>query len=275
MSIIKSRFFYIDSNQATSGTAGNFSYTMFQDINTYTHCVVTQASFPISYYIVRDGTNTFTLIENGTSVTISVPVGNYNVNSFQTVLTSLLNDNSPNIYTYAVSFPNQFSTTSTLKYTFTVSGNGSVQPIFSFPSTSLLYEQFGFKKQSINTFDSNSLSSVNVVSFVPETTLFIHSDISENYQDDILQEIYNNNSTVGGYCVYQLTGPPEVYAKRLQSKSSNTFKFFITDEAGNIIDFNGLNVLITIMLFQKDNSLDVLKKFIQHQANKELQQEQE
>ena len=269
--ISKARFYYINSDTATSGVAGNFTYNLKLDAP-YTHCVVTQASFPISYYIVRDGSNTFILQESTQSVIIIVPAGNYTALSFQTVLQNLLNTNSPNSFTYSVIFPNQFSSTSTLKYTFTVTNNGSIQPIFAFPATSLLYQEFGFPANSSNQFSSDSLTSINVISFVPESTLFIHSDICENYQDDILQEIYNGNSVPGAYCVYQLTTSPETYAKRVTNTNSNLAHFYITDEAGNIIDFNGLNILITLMMFTKDNSLDILKKYIQYTVNNELQQ---
>jgi len=273
-SIAYSRLFYINSSQRLSGTDGSFTYQMFLD-QPYTHVVVMQANFPISYYIVSSGSNTFTLTESASTVTISIPVGNYNMNSFQTVLTSLLNTNSPHSYTYAVTSPNQFSTTSTMKYTFTVSGNGGVQPIIAFPSTSLVYEQCGFSQTSSNHFSANTLVSSNVVKFIPEDTLFIHSDICENFQDDILQDVYNGNSAVGAICSYQLSTSPEAYAKRMQTKQSNIFKFSITDEFGNIINFNGLNCLITVMLFIKDNSLDVLKKYIKYSVSKEIEQQEE
>jgi hypothetical protein len=45
---------------------------------------------PISYYLIQNESNTFTLIENGVSYKVAIPIGNYNLNSFCNVLSQLL-----------------------------------------------------------------------------------------------------------------------------------------------------------------------------------------
>ena len=65
----------------------------------YDSICVPQISIPISYYLIQDGYNTFTLIENGSSYLVTIPVGNYNLNSFCEVVSSLLS-NTTSIYIY-------------------------------------------------------------------------------------------------------------------------------------------------------------------------------
>ena len=74
-----------------------------------------------------------------------------------------------------------------LEYTWTVSNNSGVQPRFIF--TDYLYEQFGFEPNSSYVFTANTLTSINVVKFQLEDSVFIHSDIATNGSDNVLQEI--------------------------------------------------------------------------------------
>ena len=56
--------FYIDSQNRTSGTSGNFSINFaMPPNNTYNRIVVMQASVPKSFYLVSDPYNTFKLLE--------------------------------------------------------------------------------------------------------------------------------------------------------------------------------------------------------------------
>ena len=168
-----SRIYYVNSINRISGTCGDFSYQIgLPSGSAFDRVCVLQADIPISYYLVPPNYNTFVLSENGVSVTVTVPVGNYNANSFATVLTDLLNASSPNGWVYTVTFPSGFNTVSTAKYTFSVNSGQTA----SFTFTNALYEQFGFNTNSTISFTS-SVVSANVVSFVPETSLIIHSDI--------------------------------------------------------------------------------------------------
>jgi hypothetical protein len=188
MSFIQSkRLYYIDSHNRVSGTHSDFQYQLEYKNDEFDHCVILQATIPKSYYLVQSGNNTFQLQEGTSTVTITIPIGNYSRLSFQNQLQSLLNSSSPNSYTYTISIPNTFSTGDTGLYTYTVSGNGSIQP--SFIIGNYLYEQLGFNPNTSIQFSGNSLVSINVVKFQLEDSIFIHSDIATNGIDDILQEI--------------------------------------------------------------------------------------
>ena len=124
------RIYYIDSHDRVSGTHSDFTYFLDMKNEDYDSVVLLQASIPKSYYIVQNGRNTFTLDENGTQVVISLPIGNYSRSSFRAQLQTSLNASSPNGWAYVVSVPNASVTADNGFYTFTVSGNGGIQPQF-------------------------------------------------------------------------------------------------------------------------------------------------
>jgi hypothetical protein len=111
---------------------------------------------------------------------------------------------------------------------------------------------------------------VNVVSFVPETRVFIHSDIGINFDDGdtVLQEIYGNNTVPLSVMSYQLTTDPSAESKKLRSDHNNTYHFWITDKNGVHINLNGQDLMITILAYRKDNFTDIFRTFIQHQLLK-------
>ena len=62
---------------------------------------------PKSYYLVQAGgvENIFQLAENGTAVTVTVPIGSYLLNAFRTTIGALLTAASPNLLTYTLTYP--------------------------------------------------------------------------------------------------------------------------------------------------------------------------
>jgi len=255
--MISKRLFYIDSHDRVSGTHSDFSFVLeFQD--DYDHAVVLQVNIPKSYYIVKNGLNTFTLQEGLSSVIITLPFGNYTRSSFKTQLQTSLNASSPNGWTYVVSIPNTAITADTGYYYFAVSGNSS-QP--SFILNTGLYEQLGFEPNSTNTFVGNNLTSRNVVKFQAEDNLFIHSDLCSNGTDDVLQEIFGVDNPSFGNIIYQCQ-VVEAYAKPITTSNNNVYHFYLTDEDSNPIDLNGQNMTFTLLLFKKQNVLTLLDKVL-------------
>ena len=90
MSITSSKkLFYIDSRNRLSGTDSNFTYYLDLGNNKFDNVCLLQGNFPKSYYLIQDGQNTFTLSEDGDSVEITVPIGNYNRTSIKNKIQSL------------------------------------------------------------------------------------------------------------------------------------------------------------------------------------------
>jgi len=261
------QIFYINSARRLTGTHSNFSYFLNIDPNEeFDRVVVLAASIPKSYYLVDSTYKSFTLQESSSTVTINFSVGNYTRNSLGIKLQSLLNTNSPNNYTYSVSYSNISTTNDNGKYTITVSGNGGVQPIFIF--TNQMYEQLGFDLNSSNQFSGGILESTNVVNLTNETTLFIHSDICQNNEgNNILQEIYASGEA--SYSMINFTNPiPLEYSKPMNTtfSKSSSYNFYLTDENGTSIDTNGININMTIMIYKKNDIDRMIKGAIKYYA---------
>lgn len=247
----------VNSENRVEGTDSSFKYELNLKPNDYDYVVILQASIPKSFYLVQSPYNTFVLDE-GTTTTITLPEGNYKRKSLQNVLTTLLNDNSPNGWTYAISYSNS-NEQDTGKLTFTVSGNGGVQPSFIFGTN--LYKVLGFDKNSTNTFVANSLTSANVFSLLGESTLYLRSDLATNREDNILQEIFCSDVAPYDSIVYKCIDK-EACAKSLNGNSHATAKFYLTDEDGTPISLNGQNMLFSIMFFKKESWSDYVKRAI-------------
>lgn len=256
------QIFYINSSNRLSGTDSNFMYQL--EINPdadYDRATVLQCSIPKSYYLIENGFNTFTLQEGISSVTVTIPIGNYNRRSIQTVLQSMLNTSSPNNWTYTVNYPNTQSQSDTGKFTFTVSGNGPTQPAFIF--TDKVYEPLGFNANSTNQFVGNSLTSTNVIKLQAEDTIYIRSDLVTNGFDNTLQEVFSTSDP--SYASINFISPsPEGYAKRITSNRSTVFNFYITDENKRPIDLNGQNLQIVLMMYKEQDIYRMIKGFIKY-----------
>src|SRR5262249_44087750 len=158
------QIFYVDSNRRLTGSGGSdFTYSINFDKNLeFDRVAVLQILIPVSYYAIQQGLNTFTLVEGASNATITLTAGNYNRRSLASTLSSLLTSLSPHGWTYSVTFPATGSQCDTGLYTFSVTGNGGIQPQFVF--TNGCYEQLGFSQNSTNSFVSNSLNSTGVIS---------------------------------------------------------------------------------------------------------------
>lgn len=260
MSIIQNgQRFIINSVNRLSGTDGSFSYYIPIDLSAgYDSVCLLGASIPKSYYLVQLGFNTFTLQENGVNAIITIPPGNYSYITWMLTVIPLLNSASPNGWTYNITYPNRSITTDTGLFTYTVSGNSS-QP--SIITTVNVYEQLGFALNSTNTFVGNTLTSTSVINFTPEETLLIHSDIADNKSNDILNEIYDDNTVPLSYIVYQCTSM-EAYSSKLKLNSSRSFSFSLTNENNQPKDLNGRNMLLTVLVFKKETIFDLIRSLI-------------
>jgi hypothetical protein len=262
---ITHQLFYINSTDRGSGTDANFTYDLDIRIDQGfdTVCVLA-ASIPKSYYLVQLGFNTFTLQEGEQQVVITVPPGNYSYLSWMVVLPNLLNTASPNRWTYQMSYPNRLTQPDTGLFNYTVTANTS-QP--SFITTENVYEQLGFNPNTTSTFSSNSLQSTNVINFSQEESIFLHSDICINKGNDILQDIYDNNSPPMSFIVFENFGNLEAYSKDLAHTSSRSFNFSVQDENGRILSLNGRNMLITLVAYRKENITEIGRKLVKAHMN--------
>ena len=263
------RIVYIDSSRRTNGTNTDFTKTLSMSPNEdYDMVCVLYAQIPISYYLVSSPSNTFKLTELTTTVTITIPSGNYSANSFKSVVQTLLNTFSPNHWVYKIDMNNSFTSVSDGLYYYTVTLNTG-QPTFTF--TTGLYEQFGFLANTAYTFSGSALKSLNVINFIPETSLFLYSDLIEtkdNNNNSILQEFYGENAVSFSNIVYQCR-TVEGYSKRIKNGFSNSFTISLMNQHGNLVDLNNRPFFVTLLFYKRNDTSDIVKNYIKYNLIKE------
>ncbi len=260
MFVTNAYYVYINSRERISGSDENFTYNIqFPEGHDFTHVVVLNVLIPKSYYLIQTGgvENIFTLDENGVSVDIAVPIGSYLLNAFKTTIGALLTAASPNSLTYTLTYP-ALSGADTGKWTYT-QNNVAIQSTII--CNEHLFEPLGFLSGSTNAFTGTTLVSTCVIKLQSEDRLLIHSNICNNGKDDILISI--NSTTSINYSSIAWDNPaPEYYAHLLTSKNNNTYSFTLTDENGELIQLNGLNMNLTLLFYKKDPIFDQLRNLM-------------
>ncbi len=253
-------YVYINSRERISGTDENFTYNIqFPDEFEFDHVVCLNALIPKSYYLIQTGgvENIFQLKENNTTVTVTVPIGSYLLAAFRTTIGALLTAASPNSLTYTLTYP-ALSGVDTGKWTYT-QNNAAIQS--SIICNAHLFEPLGFSSSSTNAFTGTTLVSTCVIKLQSEDRLLIHSNICNNGRDDILVSI-NSTTSINYSSIAWECPAPEFYSHLLSSKNNNTYSFNLTDEDGELIQLNGLNMNLTLLLFKKDPIFDQMRNFM-------------
>ena len=157
--------------------------------------------------------------------------------------------------TYTLTYPS-LSGADTGKWTFTQS-NGAIVSTLIFNEH--LFEPFGFKANSTNVFSGTTLISSCVIKLQSEDRLLIHSSIAANPSiDDVLVSINSTTSINYSSIAYECYAP-EFYSHALSSQNNNTYRFTLTDENGELIQLNGLNMNMTLLLYKKEDISTTLR----------------
>jgi hypothetical protein len=254
--ITKRKIIYIDSGLQLTSTNNVFVANLDVEIPAeYNYVSLVGFQCPVSYYIIASGNNTFQLREGSTTVSISVLPGNYNILSFQSTISALLTANSPNGYTYTITYPTSYTTVDTGKFTYQVNSTATTVSLL-FPSNNAIADTFGFPNGATATFTPSglvqTLISQNVVSFVPESSLFLHMSTvdgeCQSEYSDVLQVIYSSNAMP--YSVISWTNPQILEtSKKLRGNVGRVLQFSITDEYGAPLYLQGQNCLLTLLFF--------------------------
>ena len=249
---IKKFFFIVDSADRISGSSNNFSINIpMPTDNNYNRILVNSAIIPKSFYLIRDGYNTFTLKEGINLWTISIPIGNYTLSEFTTSIQALLDDHTFIAFTYIIIFSKRLG-----KFVFTVSNNSSVQPSFIF--TTNVFETLGFDKNSSNLFVADTITSSNIINLNPNEIIYICSDLVNNSQNQILEAIPMCNIPDYSYQYYQNTSTHTI--KELTNNRNQTFTFQIKDSFHRLLDLNGKNIVFTLCIHKEDNTNELIKE---------------
>lgn len=257
---------YIDSKDRIAGTTSNFTSIIDLPPNDFNRVCLLQASIPKSWYLYDTTNNTFTLRENGVNTTITIPVGNYNRVSFAVILTSLLNTASQllggvNFNTYTITYPNKTLQTDNNKYTFSYTTTGAARSSSFIFSTNYCGLGFGFVNGSTVNFVAQSLVSVNAINLASKTRLFLKSNVCSLANGQILQEIFSSSVQDNSIVTYQ-QNEIEANSKLFLQQDDNAFSFQLCDRFNNVVDLNGLDMVISIYLYRADDTNQYIKNDI-------------
>jgi len=249
----------VDSRKRDSGDNNSFTINLNltnQQIEHYDSIVLLKALIPKSYYLIDEPYNKFTIEEEGVEREVSLPIGSYNRMNYQSNLQNQLNTGATTGISYSVNYSSSTSS-DTGKFLFVVTNTISdTQPIISIPSTGNMGETMGFDRGSINPFVNNVLLSTNILKLIKEDALIIRCDGCYNEGDfkenvDILDVIYNSNPNFSNIEYFNFT--PQWNYKKYTHKSTLTFQ--ITNEDKELINFNGINILLMICIFKKKDKI--------------------
>jgi len=236
MTIIISNQINLSSNSAT---IKNNSYNSVMIFNlpilksekniSYNQISLIHAQIPVSYYTINENNNTFNL-SSGSYTLIN---GNYNATTFKSMFLNLLGSS------FLLTLDS-----STGKYTLSNSSGFTILP-------SSCYKILGLEKDKSYVVTS-SLTFTYPCNFLSINRLKIKSsvfktnnlDSSSNGHSDLLATIPVNVSQYGLINYINYVG----FKNTISNQDINYIDITITDEENNIVNFNGVDVYLTIQI---------------------------
>jgi len=197
---------------------------------------VVSCLIPYSFYNINTSNNVLQYSFDGINlITLTIPIGNYNVNSLLSILKSNI---SP---TFTISYDSVKN-----KFTFTHPINN-----FMFMSSSTCLQILGFNNNITILSTSLTLTSVNCVNVYSIRTVQVNSNLI-TYN---INKVQKNNFCI--LCSVPITCTPFSlieYINRTNFKTNlflnriSNIKIKLTDDNGNLIDLNGCHYSLTLQL---------------------------
>ena len=205
-------------------------FIVVSDDIAYIQFSVHSAVIPISFYTINESNNTLFLLENGYTYFYKYPSGNYTAASLITTSKTIL----PNRWSFSLNSVTSKFTLTNSTYPFFVLGNSTIDYILGFSGDQ---SSSGFSLVFPRVCNFLSLPRINIrCSDLATSTMATSSDAS-NLQNDIILSI-NNNGVAGGQILYQNNSN---MATLFKCDRLDSFILSITDDDGNLIDFNGIS----------------------------------
>lgn len=219
-------------------------FLVVDDSIDYIQFNIASAVIPVSFYNMNDNNNKLVVLENGITSTYLFPNGNYNANLFMNTFKTLL--------------PTRWGITlNSLTSVFTITN--STYATFSILGTTTMDYILGFSGNITST--NNSLTMPRVCNFLSLPRINVRcsclansvlaTDSKSTVQNDIILSV-SNNSSPNGQIVYENNGKIK---NVFRCDRLDTFLVSITDDDGNLIDFNGVS---SFFQFQ----FDIFRKYL-------------
>jgi len=199
------------------------------------------AVIPVSFYIINENNNRLDININGVNSSYFFDYGNYNATYFITQFVTLLGSQ----WNITLNSNNSIFTITNSSNNFTLLASSSISQIIGF-NTNL-------------TSTSNSLTLTNCCNFLPLGRISLRCPelantcmvTNENIDDDICITI-PNNARPNGQIYYQNTSQSKLLFRH---HDLNRFVLAITDDDGNLLNFNGCTSYFTFQF-------DIYRKFV-------------
>jgi hypothetical protein len=224
----------------------------------FNYITVTSACIPKTYYVLPKAA-TVTVQQGANTFTVTLAKGNYNVLSFQPLFAAAINAAGAAPFVYSVTFPNSSIEVQTSKFTFRVANNGGVQPTFTV-NDYFLARAMGFKQGQTYSFQNNQLESANVVNFQSYDEVMVNCDMVEN-ERGLLQELFSAGNPYNSSIAW-VNSNLALNVKRLSPLFSNVTTISLLTENGDLIDFNGSEWSLAILIVKCDDMHETIKKSI-------------
>ena len=210
---------------------------------------ISSAIIPVSFYNINSTNNTLVILETGNTSNYVFPTGNYNDNLFISAFKTLL---SARFNITLNSTTSVFTITNTTN-SFSVLGTTTMDYILGFSGTIASSNSSVIMPRVCNFL---SLPRINIRCGCLANSILATTSNS-TVQNDIILSV-SNNSVPNGQIVYQNTGQIKSV---FRCDRLDTFILSITDDDGNLIDFNGVSCFMTFQFDIYRKYLDKPEKF--------------
>lgn len=220
----------INSKYKSSGTDGDFTYTLPR-ILTITKMRLLKSIIPNSMYIVNPNNSSLFITQGGTQTEIILPVGNYNPSSLCVMLTSYCNT-----YNMTFTYDNTL-----MRIIIACTSTTTI----NFSQCKLLAKLLGFNPVDVTGLNFGSDNTCRI--------------INTSYYHVCFGDLQNNNitSNVNSFFTIMNTGvvgdiiASDYFIEQIEISNPqlmNKLHIQIKDENYNIVDFNGQNILLELII---------------------------
>jgi len=255
---------HFSSTDALSGTSSDFtigcSIPSPPNGLDFNRVAAVDVAIPKSWYLVTAPYNTFRLVENGTSVTVTIPAGNYSYPQWVSQVPAIITTASPNRWVYTAVMVN---TPSLGVVSYTVTGSGGLQPSFIVNTTGDLSQQLGFPSGTW-TFVGGTLQGTIPYNATGEFGIRLRSDICESEGDSTLADILDVGLSGPGSIIRFQLQECLAQTKRFHRTGSTAFRFWLVSATtGRPINLNGLPIIVHLKIYRlEDNAIWVDKQIL-------------
>lgn len=202
----------------------------------YSQIGVSNAQIPISYYQVNTTNNIFSFTLKNSNYSVTLTSGNYNANTFINMITSLIVS-----YNFSLSInatTGKFILSNTTE-DFIILPNSTCYHLLGFPQNQNVYSS----SKSLTFPYPCNLYGINRIK-IKSNILATRNFDSNSGQGNILSTIPVSSGLTGVLCYVNYSN----FKNIINNKNLDYIDILVTDENDNFIDFNGIDIFLTLQL---------------------------